>query len=194
MKISGFAICLFLLMLSLGFAVEARQESESKHQQHQHPKAEAGKPAADNPSKDAHSQHLCSVNERGDHAMGFSHEKATHHFKLASSGGAIEVSANDPNDLATLNQIREHLSHIAALFKEGDFSKPMFTHGEMPPGASAMTRLKNEIAYKFQETDRGGKVIINTPNDEALSAIHQFLRFQITDHATGDPLDISPDK
>ena len=42
--------------------------------------------------------HHAAVNERGDHVMGFDHEKTTHHFRLTKSGGVIEVSANDPKD------------------------------------------------------------------------------------------------
>ncbi|HEX8891502.1 MAG TPA: hypothetical protein VF779_20305, partial [Pyrinomonadaceae bacterium] len=35
------------------------------------------------------------MNERGDQAMGFSHMKAKHHFRLLADGGAIEVEANN---------------------------------------------------------------------------------------------------
>ena len=47
------------------------------------------------------------VNHRGDREMGFSHEKTTHHFRLAKDGGAIEVTANDPNDTQSRDQIRQ---------------------------------------------------------------------------------------
>src|ERR1044072_3102301 len=60
--------------------------------------------------------HLDGVNGRGDHAMGFSHEKTEHHFKLMPGGGAIEVSANDPKDAERRHQIRRHLEHISNLF------------------------------------------------------------------------------
>ncbi len=130
------------------------------------------------------------VNARGDHAMGFSHEKTTHHFKLTTDGGAIEVVADDPKDAASLEQIRAHLSHIAKLFKEGDFSIPMFTHDEAPPGASTMARLKADINYSFEGVERGGRVRIVTANAEAIEAIHEFLRYQINDHQTGDPLEV----
>jgi hypothetical protein len=156
------------------------QQAQCSHDQHHNP--------------DAHSQHHSGVNERGDHAMGFSHEKTTHHFRLAATGGAIYVSANDAKDNESRDQIRMHLSHVAVLFKEGDFSKPMFTHGKTPPGVPVMTRLKAEINYTYQETERGGRLIIATANTEALAAIHDFLRFQITDHKTGDSLEITPDK
>ncbi len=169
----------FVFIFALTCTLHARQAQDS-HDQHHNP--------------DAHSQHHSGVNERGDHAMGFSHEKTTHHFRLTANGGAIYVSANDAKDNESRDRIRMHLSHIAVLFKEGDFSKPMFTHGKTPPGVPAMTRLKAEINYAYQESERGGQVIITTANTEALAAIHDFLRFQITDHETGDSLEITPDK
>ena len=36
-------------------------------------------------------EHQHQVNENGDKAMGFSHEKTTHHFILQTQGGAIQV-------------------------------------------------------------------------------------------------------
>jgi hypothetical protein len=50
-----------------------------------------------------------------------------------------------------------------------------------------LRRLKAEIAYTYEETDTGGKVLISTANPKALKAVHEFLRFQIDDHQTGDP-------
>ena len=49
-----------------------------------------------------------------------------------------------------------------------------------------MERLKNKIAYTFQEAPAGGRVAITTSDPESLAAIHKFLRFQITEHHTGD--------
>jgi hypothetical protein len=39
------------------------------------------------------SRHAADVDTRGDKAMGFSHEKSTHHFRLLSNGGIIEVNS-----------------------------------------------------------------------------------------------------
>ena len=148
---------------------------------------------------DQHSQkkedaHLDGVNHRGDHAMGFSHTKTVHHFRLMADGGAIEVSANDPKDAESRDQIRRHLEHISKLFSEGDFTKPMFTHDKVPPGVPVMTQLKSEITYRYEDTDGGGRVRITTKNSEALAAIHDFLRFQIQDHQTGDSLEVESKK
>jgi hypothetical protein len=134
--------------------------------------------------------HQKGVNRRGDHEMGFSHEKTTHHFRLYEDGGAIEVAANDAADTASRDLIRLHLMHIVGLFSEGDFSKPAAIHDRTVPGTQTMARLKAEIAYTFETAERGGRIRITTKNAEALAAIHQFLRFQIEDHRTGDSLEI----
>src|ERR1700682_2045984 len=108
--------------------------------------------------------HHDPVTARGDHAMGFSHETTTHHFHLAKSGGVIDVSANDPKDSATREQIRMHLSHIAKRFSAGDFDVPMFIHDTNPPSASIMAKLRHEIRYRYVETDHGAKIQITTAN------------------------------
>jgi mono/diheme cytochrome c family protein len=142
--------------------------------------AQAGKPA------DPHAGHHTAVNERGDQVMGFSHEKTVHHFRLKPDGGWIEVEVKDPNDTASRDQIRPHLKHIAQKFTTGDFTAPMLIHAQTPPGVAAMKQLKAAINYQFEETERGGRVRITTSNTKAIAAIHEFLRFQISDHRTGD--------
>jgi hypothetical protein len=137
-----------------------------------------------------HDSHA-AVNERGDHVMGFSHEKTTHHFRMYPNGGAIEVSANDAKDTASRDQIQTHLSHIAQMFTDGNFKAPMLVHDQVPPGVPILQRLKTAITYRFEKTDRGGSIQITTANAEALQALYEFLRFQITDHKTGDPQTVS---
>lgn len=133
-----------------------------------------------------HNSHHTGVNERGDRVMGFSHQKTAHHFRLKRDGGAIEVEATDASDAESRNRIRSHLAHIARKFAAGDFTAPMLIHAKVPPGISTMKQLKTMIIWKFEETDGGGRVSITTSNRTALSAIHKFLRFQISDHQTGD--------
>lgn len=134
--------------------------------------------------------HHDQVDQRGDQAMGFSHAKTTHHFRLKMDGGIIEVSANDADDHASRDQIRRHLNHIAQKFSGGDFSAPMFIHGQTPPGIETMKRLKSEIKYKYEEIEHGAQVRISSENAEAVKAIHEFLRFQIQDHRTGDTVEV----
>jgi len=131
--------------------------------------------------------HAAGVDARGDHAMGFDHTKTTHHFLLTDTGGEINVSANDEADPASRDHIRQHLRQVASMFTAGDFSLPMFIHDKMPPGATAMKQAGAKITYAYDDTPKGARVVLRTDDKEALAAIHDFLRFQIQDHRTGDP-------
>jgi len=130
------------------------------------------------------------MNERGEKGMGFSQTATTHHFLLNSNGGVIQVEAKDSADSTNRNQIRMHLGHIAKAFQSGDFDIPMFVHDTVPPGVPEMKRLRKDIQYSLAGTPNGGRVVISSANKEALEAIHRFLRFQIEEHKTGDPMDV----
>jgi len=138
------------------------------------------------PMHDAHMK----MNERSEKGMGFSQTSTTHHFFLRANGGVIQVEANDPGDASSRNSIRMHLGHIAQAFQKGDFDIPMFVHDTVPPGVPEMKELQNDIRYSFEETASGGRVVISSSNKKALRAIHQFLRFQIAEHKTGDPIEV----
>lgn len=135
--------------------------------------------------------HQKGVDERGDHVMGFDHTKTTHHFFLTPTGGAIEVSANASDDAASRDAIRSHLAHIATMFAAGDFEAPMLIHDQVPPGVPVMKRDRKQIAWTYEETPSGGRVVATTKDKTALDAIHEFLSFQIEDHRTGDSKDIA---
>jgi hypothetical protein len=142
--------------------------------------------AQENTLSHDHDKAHCDLIARGNKAMGFEAAKTTHHFRLSSEGGVIEVSANDAADTASRDEIQQHLKHIARKFKEGDFDIPMFVHNQVPPGAPAMKRFKDAITYEYAATEHGARVVISTTNPDALQAIHNFLRFQIQEHPTGD--------
>jgi hypothetical protein len=131
-----------------------------------------------------------AVDSRGDHAMGFSHEKTVHHFTLLPDGGTIAVEADSKTDTASRDQIRMHLNHIAAMFSANDFDVPMFIHDKVPPGVVVMKERHEAIKYRFEPTASGGRVRIVTHDPEALKAVHESLRFQIEDHRTGDAMTV----
>ena len=163
-----------LITAAAAFGVYARQQGQRPAQGH------------------GHDGHADGVNERGDHVMGFDHEKTKHHFLLHADGGAIEVTANEAGDGESRDRIRKHLGHIARMFAEGNFKAPMLIHARTPPGVPVMRRLKSEIRYEYEETERGARVSIKTGNAEALAAVHEFLRFQIKDHESGDSTEVRP--
>ena len=155
------------VLLTSGLAAFAQLQGQNEHDHHQ------------------------AVNRRGDQVMGFSHEKTKHHFYLYGDGGAIEVETIDPNDTDGRDQIRSHLRHIPQMFAAGDFNAPMLIHDQVPPGVSVLQRLKSEVVYDFENRDKGAAIQIHTKSPEALKAIHEFLRFQISDHQTGDTSGVS---
>jgi hypothetical protein len=138
----------------------------------------------------ANTKRAAEVDQRGDEGMGFSHAMTGHHFHLLPDGGSIEVESDSSEDNASKEAIRRHMLKIAGMFAQGDFSLPMFIHETVPPGVEVMKRLKDQIAYTAENTGKGAQVRIITANSEALVAVHQFLRFQIKDHCTNDPLAI----
>lgn len=163
--------CIVLLSAIAFLAISCNSASDQSHQNHE--------------------SHQKMVNEQGDKAMGFSHEKTTHRFRLFADGGAIEVTAKNSQDTESRDQIRKHLGHIVQMFGNGNFDAPMLTHGKVPPGVPVLQKLKAEVSYTFEEIENGGRVRIKTNNQEALAAIYEFLRFQISDHQTGDSTEIT---
>jgi hypothetical protein len=143
-------------------------------------------------SSSACSAHHAGVDERGDHVMGFDHTKTTHRFRLTASGGIIEVSAKSEDDDASRQAIRAHLAHISKMFAAGDFEAPMLIHDQVPPGVPVLKRDREKILWAYEDTPAGGRIIATTTSAAALEAIHEFLRFQIEDHRTGDATDIAP--
>ena len=140
-----------------------------------------------------HAQHHASATQdeqsaREAKGMGFSQERTTHHFALTREGGRIQVTANAADDHVTIGQVRSHLKRIVKAFKAGDFAIPTLVHDQTPPGVPAMRRLKSEISYAYEAQPDGAAVAIRSQNPEAVKAVQAFLRFQIREHKTGDPV------
>lgn len=167
---------LFLLLSTMGFAESGSHDCASMKDSHEQCPFH----------KDSHKE----MNERGDQVMGFPQEKTTHHFILEDTGGTILVEAKDPADKQTIKQIQTHMDLVASSFAAGDFTMPHSVHLQVPPGADAMKAQKDKIQYEYKETERGGMVLITTEAEQALTAIRQFLQFQIQEHHTGDPLTV----
>jgi hypothetical protein len=122
--------------------------------------------------------------------MDFDQDRTVHHFRLASDGGSVQVDVRRAADVELRDTVRMHLSHLSEEFAAGSFDKPFVTHGETPDGVPEMVRLKERITYTFESTANGGLVRIRTADESARSAIHAFLRYQIREHKTGDPLTV----
>lgn len=175
---------ILLLGGTLASAAAASDPAESCpfHAQHQ------AQMAAHESDQPAQHEHLADVDHRGDHVMGFSHERTAHHFLLEPEGGTIQVEAKDSGDTESLKQIRAHLAEVARQFTAGDFSMPQEIHERVLPGVPEMIQRKDAIAYRYEDLENGGRVVIRTSDPETVAAIHAFLQAQIGDHRTGDPM------
>ena len=131
------------------------------------------------------------VKARGAHVMGFDQDTTVHHFRLHADGGAIDIAVKDGSNTADRDAIRSHLPHIAQMFAEGNFEAPMLIHDTNVPGTDQMTALKNRIRFAYVETPAGGRLDIVTTDAAALKAVHEFMRFQIRDHQTGDTTSVT---
>jgi len=49
-----------------------------------------------------------------------------------------------------------------------------------------MKKLRDQIQYRVEPMPNGARLRLSSENPKAVSAIHDFLRFQIQDHQTGD--------
>jgi len=135
----------------------------------------------------SHEEHM---KQMGRSAMGFDQDKVTHHFRLTPTGGSIEVGVNQTTDDVSRQQIRDHLKTISQQFADGVFTSPIATHGEVPPGVSVMRERKARIMYAYEETPAGGRVTISTTDRKARRSVHDFLKYQIREHATGDSVTV----
>lgn len=190
-KTDKWALIITLLMTTSVCAQEQKHANAGQQADKSHANCPMMQPDKSNSQAHEHTNHLYEVNARGEKAMGFSQTATTHHFLLSQDGGVIQVEVNDSSDMANREKIREHLKHITDMFHAGNFRIPMLVHDRVPPGVTAMEGLRERIRFAYEETAQGGRVRISTKDNAALAAVHQFLRFQIEDHQTGDPLEVN---
>jgi hypothetical protein len=130
-----------------------------------------------------------TMNDRGAKVMGFDQEQTAHHFYLYDDGGAIDVQVKAATNTKDRDAIRSHLPHISMMFADGNFDAPMLVHDAANvPGTAVMAARKDKITYKYVDTPAGGRVNIVTTDRDALAAVHAFLKYQIVEHKTGDPV------
>ena len=128
---------------------------------------------------------FAALQQRGETAMGVNQYTSQHVFEPLPDGGRI-VLKREASDSVGVAAIRAHMDTISKSFGNGDFAVPGFVHatGDVP-GTATMKRLKAEITYTPQDLPGGAQVAISTRNQQAVSAIHEFLAFQRMDHRTG---------
>lgn len=122
------------------------------------------------------------VQRRGATVMGVDQYTSQHVFESLPDGGRIMLERDDAGDTAAIRTIRAHMRDVATDFRDGNFTKPFQVHAMEVPGTAAMSRLRGAITYTIEDLPRGAQVRLTTSDSAAVTAIHEFLAFQRTDH------------
>ncbi len=126
------------------------------------------------------------MNARFSKAVGVSLDKFILHYYLVKNGGVVELAAKDPGDAATVAAIQKYLQSQRELWEKGKETVVTEIHGTFPEPAATMRKLRNEITFYMAKTDNGGVLRMFSINDQARAAIQDYLKFEITQHKTGD--------
>ena len=125
-----------------------------------------------------------TVHDMGSNVMPFDLGQTTHVFVMTENGGIQQVIANDPNDSAQIELIRQHIQHEAMLFSAGNFSDPMTLHGSDMPGIKELTAGAAEIKVEYTELPDGAQITFTTQNISLITAIHRWFGAQLSDHGS----------
>jgi len=128
-----------------------------------------------------------SLLSRVNKVSGFDSERVVRHFYILKNGGAIEVSAKDPNDEATVKAVQVYLKKESDLWTKGNFENQTAIYGRLPEGTPQLKKMRDEVTFEAVREDNGGVLRMFTVNPQARSAIYDYLRFQIDQLKTGDP-------
>ena len=125
---------------------------------------------------------FAAVQQRGEGVMGVDQYASRHEFEDLPDGGRIVLDWPTATDTAEIKKIRGHMRDVAADFTAGNFSKPFAVHAQVVPGTDAMAAKRAVIRYKAVDRTQGAEVRMRTTDSGAITAIHEFLAFQRTDH------------
>lgn len=125
---------------------------------------------------------FADVQRRGESVMGVDQYTSKHVFEDLPDGGRIVLDRDDASDTAAVRVIRAHMRDIAQAFTRGNFTAPGLVHAQEVPGTRVMAARRAAIAYEASDRPRGAEVRIRTSDSLAVTAVHEFLKFQRSDH------------
>jgi hypothetical protein len=93
-------------------------------------------------------------------------ETTSKRFFLDKNGGGIEVQVNDPKDTRGRDQVRLELRQEVS------------DQTALP--SPAVQEHQKEITYRYEQTERGGRIRVTAKSRDALRAVQAFLHSQIS--------------
>jgi len=132
--------------------------------------------------RDEMTERQMEVAEAGRGVMPFDLDATTHIFENTQQGGVQQVVAADPDDAATIEQIRTHLSEQAERFAQGNFRGPQIIHGAAMPGLHELMMGADQIDIAYSELPSGAQILYITDEADLIAAIHRWFDAQVADH------------
>lgn len=114
--------------------------------------------------------------------MGVDQYTSQHVFEDLPDGGRIMLDRDDARDSVGIRTIRAHMREIEAAFRSGNFAAPGLVHAQAVPGTRLMGERRTEISYATTDRPRGAELRLQSRDSAAVAAIHEFLKFQRSDH------------
>jgi hypothetical protein len=122
--------------------------------------------------------------------MGFDPAKTVAHFYLLKNGGAIELSAKAETDKDTIDAIQRYVAAQAKAYDKGSFDIPTEMNGKPVDGVPVIKKLRKEITFEVVPMDTGAALRMLSVNGPAKQAIQDYVKFQIIERKSGDPLTV----
>lgn len=129
-----------------------------------------------------HVSRQAMIHQRGSLVMPFDLDRTVHVFKRTKEGGVQQVRAKDPEDMAQIRLIQNHMREEAQQFARGDFSDPATLHGHDMPGLQVLEHSAGALEVSYKDLSDGAEIGYKTRDPEVLEAIHQWFRAQLRDH------------
>ena len=126
--------------------------------------------------------------QRASRVTGIDSDRVQRHFYVLKNGGAIEITAKDANDEATIKAIRTWLKKESDFFTKGNYESAAAIYGKAPESTIQLKKLRDEVNFAMVQEDNGAVLRMLTVNPQAKAAIHEYLKFQIDQLGTGDPI------
>lgn len=123
-----------------------------------------------------------AVADRGADVMPFDLDATTHAFTPTDDGLIEDVVADDPDDLANIELIREHLTSERDRFDRGDCADPAAIHGDDMPGLAELETGAADIEIAYSELDDGARLTFTSEDPALVEALHRWGEAQMTDH------------
>lgn len=122
--------------------------------------------------------------QRGIQIMPFDLDKTMHIFNKTAQGGIQQVITKDESDFGQIKLIRKHLTEIAQLFSQQNYSAPQHIHGKDMPGLKELGNAPPDaISINYSELDNGAQIEYSSAKTDLTNAIHQWFDAQLKDHA-----------